>query len=88
MFSGLLPEHHNVQLLHLLFVLCHWHGLAKLCLHMDEMLDIFEKAMKDLGSRVHSFVADLCPHFATKELPREAEARQRRQGQQGLSKSS
>jgi len=74
-FAGLLPDPHNVHVLHLLFALCHWHGLAKLHLHTDETLDIFERVTKDLCNRICSFVTDICPHFATKELQREAKAR-------------
>jgi hypothetical protein len=77
-----------MQVLHLLFVLSHWHGLAKLCLHTDKTLDIFERVMKDLGNRIHSFVSDTCPRFGTKELPHEAEAQRRHQGQQNLSRSN
>ena len=68
-------------------MLCHWHGLAKLRLHTDETLDIFERVTKDLGSHIRSFASDTCPSFTTKELPREAEARRRRQGQQSSGKS-
>ena len=85
-FEGLFPDPHNTQVLRLLFLLCHWHGLAKLCLHTDETLIIFEKVTRDLGDCIHSFTADTCPHFTTKELAREAEARQRRQAQQNLSR--
>jgi len=77
-----------VQVLHLLFVLCHWHGLAKLRLHTDDTLEIFERVTKDLGNRIRSFASDTCPCFATKELPREAQARRRRQGQQDPGRSS
>ena len=63
-------------------MLCYWHGLAKLRLHTDETLNIFEKVTRDLGSRIQYFVSDVCPYFGTKELSREAKARRRRQAQQ------
>ena len=72
----------------LLFVLCHWHALAKLRLHTDETLDIFTRVTKDLGDRIHSFATDTCTSFVTKELPREAEARRRRQEQQNSNTSA
>ena len=72
----------------MLFLLCHWHGLAKLHLHTDETLDIFEKVTKDLCDCIRSFTSDTCSHFATKELAREAEARRRREAQQNTSRSS
>ena len=87
-FEGLFPDPHNTQVLRLLFLLCHWHGLAKLRLHTDETLIIFEKVTRDLGDCIRSFTSDTCPHFTTKELAREAEARQRRQAQQNLSTSN
>ncbi|KIJ15688.1 hypothetical protein PAXINDRAFT_76372 [Paxillus involutus ATCC 200175] len=73
-FAGLLPDPHNVQVLCLLFVLCHWHGLAKLYVHTDETLQIFEMVTKDLGNCICSFVSDACPSFPSKELACEAEA--------------
>ena len=73
-FAALLPDPHNVQVLRLLFVLCHWHGLTKLRLHTDETLNIFEQVTKDLCNRICSFALDTCPSFVTMELPREAEA--------------
>ena len=87
-FAALLPDPHDIQVLHLLFVLCHWHGLAKLRLHTDETLDVFERVTKDLCNRIRSFASDTCPSFTTMELSREAEARQRRQGEQNRRKSS
>ena len=88
MFEGLLPDPHNAQILRLLFLLCHWHGLAKLRLHTDKTLDIFEKVTKDLGDCICSFALDICLHFSTKELACEANARRHRQGQQNSSRSS
>ena len=88
MFEGLLPDPHNAQVLRLLFLLCHWHGLAKLRLHTDETLNIFEKVTEDLGDCIRSFALDICPQFSTKELVREADARCRHQGQQNSSRSS
>ena len=87
-FAGLLPDPHNARVLRLLFVLCHWHALAKLRMHTDETLDIFEGVTKDLGDHIRSFVSDTCPNFATKELSCEAEARRRRRGHQKLSDSN
>lgn len=86
-FAGLLPEPHNSNVIRLLFVLCHWHGLAKLRLHTDETLHIFEHVTASLGDHLRKFVVDTCPGFAAKELPRETEARRRRQAQQTQGKS-
>ena len=77
MFSGLLPDPHNTQVLRLLFALSHWHGLAKLRLHTDETVDLLELVTKDLGNWICGFASDTCPAFVMKELPHEAEARMR-----------
>jgi hypothetical protein len=65
--------------LDLLFVLAHWHGLAKLRLHHDLSLDVMESATVHLGELIRSFSDVTCPAFATKELRREADARARRE---------
>ena len=68
-------------------MLCHWHGLAKLRLHTDATLNIFEQVTMDLGNLIRTFSSDTCPCFTTKELPHEAEARRQR-GQQDRGGSS
>lgn len=85
-FAGLLPDPHNAQVLRLLFVFSHWHSLAKLRIHTDDTLNIFESVTKELGNCIRSFTSKTCPNFATKELPREAGARIRRQVQQSHSR--
>lgn len=42
-------------------------------------LDILESTTKDLGQRLRDFESATCSAFETRELKREAEARQRRQ---------
>ena len=63
----------------LLFVLCHWHGLAKLRMHTDETLRVFEKVTTDLANHLRSFVSDTCPCFPTKELHHKANAHKKHQ---------
>lgn len=43
-FEGLLPEPHNSVIMVLLFTCCNWHGLAKLRMHTDLTLGIFDTA--------------------------------------------
>lgn len=66
-------------MLKLLYVLCQWHGLAKLRMHTDETLELLDNATKSLGEAIRAFEADTCPAFRTKELKREAQCRQRRE---------
>ena len=63
----------------LLFVCAHWHGLAKLRLHTDHTLKIFEEVTVSLGEQFRSFVNTTCPDFDTRELQREVDARRRRE---------
>ena len=74
MFEGLVPEPHNRKILHLLFLLCHWHALAKLRLYTDNTLKILDDVTVELVSNLWAVVAETCPEFITKELPREVEA--------------
>jgi hypothetical protein len=61
----------------LIFILAHWHGLAKLRQHTDLSLNTLESVTKDLGQGLREFEGKVCSVFDTRELKREAEARQR-----------
>jgi hypothetical protein len=65
----------------LLFVLAHWHGLAKLRLHTDTTLDILDQLTSELGDHFRSFISRVCDQVETKELVREYQARKRRDAQ-------
>jgi hypothetical protein len=78
-FDGLLPEPHNRVVLDLLFVMAHWHGLAKLRMHHELTLEIMESVTVSLGKLLRSFSSITCLAFETKELRREADARVRRE---------
>jgi hypothetical protein len=77
-FDGLLPEPHNTEVLHLLFISAHWHALAKLRLHNDFTLDILDSEARALGQQLCDFNNTTCSAFVTRELPREYKARIRR----------
>ena len=78
-FDGLLPEPHNQSILRLLFVFAHWHGIAKLRMHIDPTLDILDETTVSLGKQSRSFAENTCSAFDTRELQREANARKRRE---------
>jgi hypothetical protein len=78
-FHGLLPEPHNLHVVHLLHLCAKWHSLAKLRLHTDNTLHLLDKTTTELGEAFREFVNKTCKAFQTRELKREAEARQRRQ---------
>ena len=70
----------------LLFLLCHWHGLAKLHMHTDDTLRLMDLVTVMLGNHLHMFASETCTAFATRELHREAEAQTRRQSCETLLK--
>jgi hypothetical protein len=70
-FEGLLPEPYSSQILQLLFVAAHWHGLAKLCLHNDLTLDVMDSVTTSLGNKLREFNDKTCSTFITQELDQE-----------------
>ena len=84
-FDGLLPEPHNRTVTKLLFVLAHWHSMAKLRMHNDLTLAIMEEATTSLGKMLRTFSQKTCSAFATKELSREYNSRIRREGRKQAS---
>jgi hypothetical protein len=85
-FDGLLPEPHNRAIMELLFVMAHWHALAKLRMHNDVTLDIMQMATVTLGKKLRAFSKTTCSAFATKELHREYNARVRREAKTATNK--
>jgi hypothetical protein len=63
----------------LLYRTAEWHGFAKLRMHTDFTLDHLEELTKEFGLLMRQFRDLSCSHFQTVELPREVEARKRRQ---------
>ena len=87
-FELLLPEPHNGIVMKLLFIFAQWHALAKLRLHSDFSLQVFEYWTTLLGSQVRLFDQKTCSTIATKELAKEAEARARRESKNSKGKSA
>ena len=71
-----------MAVMELLFTMAHWHGLVKLWMHHDLLLDILDKATKVLGSRLCKFVQKTCSAFDTKELQCKYDACTHRQAKQ------
>jgi hypothetical protein len=78
-FDNLLPEPHNTIVLKLLFDLAHWHGLAKLRMHIDPTLDVFSQVTTSLGKSLCAFKEKTSVVFPTREFERERVARTQRQ---------
>jgi hypothetical protein len=74
-----LPEPHNKALTSLLFRLAEWHALAKLRMHTESTLTQMEKVTSILGRQLRDFCNITCKAFRTTELPKEAEARARKE---------
>ncbi|KIM59155.1 hypothetical protein SCLCIDRAFT_27457 [Scleroderma citrinum Foug A] len=80
-FDGLFPDEHDASIRVLLSRLAEWHALAKLQLHTEDSLNLLEQSLRMLTMQLRRFVEVTCVAFQTKELPSEAAAWQRRQGQ-------
>ncbi|KAG5639974.1 hypothetical protein DXG03_002043, partial [Asterophora parasitica] len=72
----------NETVLTLIFLIAEWHTLGKLRLHTDTTLQWLEQCTTDLGRQLRKFKKDTCSHYNTRELPKEAQARVRRQARQ------
>ncbi|KAH9167309.1 hypothetical protein EDB89DRAFT_2075020 [Lactarius sanguifluus] len=78
-FGRLFLEEDNRSISKLLFLLATWHTYAKLRLHTDTMLEMFEAVGASLCQALRYFATVTCPRYTTKELQREANARATRQ---------
>ncbi|KAJ3797838.1 hypothetical protein GGU11DRAFT_816262 [Lentinula aff. detonsa] len=78
-FEGLFEDEHNDRLLKLLYRLAEWHALAKLRLHSETTLEWLERTTKEVGIMMRAFRDKSASQFNTVELPREQDARARRQ---------
>ncbi|KAG1881540.1 hypothetical protein C8R48DRAFT_587375 [Suillus tomentosus] len=79
-FDGLIPDdNHNKIVIELLFIMSHWHGLAKLHMHSDLTLSILDQQTTDLRAQFRLFKDQVCPSYQTQELDREVGARSRQQ---------
>ncbi|KAF5314748.1 hypothetical protein D9611_007063 [Ephemerocybe angulata] len=78
-FEGLFDPEHERGVLSLLYIVAHWHGLAKLRLHTDQTLEIMDDLTTQMGDAFRKFQAKTCSAIETKELPREYNARIRRE---------
>lgn len=62
----------------LLFSCAYWHALAKLRMHTDQTLALLDAATISLSEQIRHFQNNICPNFNTRELQREADARDRK----------
>ncbi|KAG2342776.1 hypothetical protein BDR05DRAFT_1000744 [Suillus weaverae] len=74
-FDSLLPHAQNKIVIDLLFIMVHWHGLAKLCMHSNLTLQILDDQTTELGEHLRLFKAKVCSAYNTQELDRELDVR-------------
>ncbi|KAJ3535560.1 hypothetical protein NMY22_g6430 [Coprinellus aureogranulatus] len=86
-FESLFPGDDNSILMTLLCICAQWQALAKLRLHNDSTLKLLDYTTVRLGAQMRLFDRDVCSHYLTKELPKEAEARVRRDAKKGRASS-
>ncbi|KAH6887797.1 hypothetical protein BKA70DRAFT_1461914 [Coprinopsis sp. MPI-PUGE-AT-0042] len=75
-FDLLFPEPHNTIVMKLLFLCAQWHAYAKLRLHTEVTLKVFENLTMELGDQFRMFVSETCAYITAYELDREAKDRQ------------
>jgi len=63
----------------LLYRAAEWHAFAKMRLHTEVTLKHLEDVTTALGKLMRDFEHSICSKFQTYELPREVEARKRRE---------
>ena len=73
--EGLLPPDHNEIVLDMLFSLAEFHAFAKMRLHSERTLELFDQSVIKLGDAMRKFETVVCAAYETKELPRETAAR-------------
>jgi hypothetical protein len=69
----------NEVIMDLLFTAALVHGLDKLRMHTGTTLAHADRATRELGQFLRNFAYDVCPYYSTTELPKEEQARIRRQ---------
>ncbi|EIW62285.1 uncharacterized protein TRAVEDRAFT_118034, partial [Trametes versicolor FP-101664 SS1] len=77
-FEGILPAPADHIVQRMLFCLATHHAMAKLRLHSDSMLTIFDRVTCRLGEAMLTFASKVCPEYNTCELDKELATRQRR----------
>ena len=68
----------NKIILDMLFVLNEWMAFAKLRLHTDYTLELFDACTISLSQHMRLFLTKVCSIYPTVELPREESARGKR----------
>ncbi|KAJ7460375.1 hypothetical protein B0H11DRAFT_1736723 [Mycena galericulata] len=76
--EGLLPEPFNSRLMTMLFRLSEWNAFAKMRIHTDTTLDLFQTSTTVVGRELRSFAGTTQAKYKTVELPGESAARARR----------
>ncbi|KAH8834403.1 hypothetical protein DL96DRAFT_1580429, partial [Flagelloscypha sp. PMI_526] len=85
--EGLFPGDHDAAIVDLLMILGIWHAYGKLRISPEEVNQSFRECCTLLSEKLHHFKNEICPHYDTKELARECQARQRRQAQKNPTSS-
>jgi hypothetical protein len=76
--EGLLPKEHDKILMDLLFTDAFLHALSMLRMHTTFTLEVMKLEVTRLGYELRRFNHLVCPHYDTRELPKEEQSRQRR----------
>ena len=75
-FEGLFGEPFEAPIQNLLFTMAAWHAFAKLRMHTDQSLAVFEALTTILGTVVRYFAKHVCEHIKVNGIPKEPGSRQ------------
>lgn len=87
-FEGILPAPADRIVRRMLFCLATHHAMAKLRLHSDSTLTIFDHVTHMLGEAMRAFATKVCPEYNTCELDKELAARQRRKAKKAAKRKT
>ncbi|KAJ7178829.1 hypothetical protein C8R43DRAFT_872143 [Mycena crocata] len=76
--EGLLPEPFNSRLMAMLFRSSEWNAFAKMRMHTETTLGLFETSTTVIGRKLRSFASNTQSEYKTVELPGETAFRTRR----------
>ncbi|KAG9079804.1 hypothetical protein FRC06_007449 [Ceratobasidium sp. 370] len=83
-FERLFPSDDDAVIQDLIFVMAHWHTLAKLRVHTATTIDMLRTQTTILARRLRHFEANIAPRYTVVETDREHELRKQQETRRAL----
>jgi hypothetical protein len=87
-FEGLFPQQFDGAIQNVLFSMAAFHGFAKMRMHTDTSLAIFDGLTTQLGKVIRFFANRVCPELPTRATAKEAAAKARQRARAANKKST